>query len=243
VTYLQWISETQLAIVTRTKVYHWTLDAAWLASQPDEIFALEGALVGRPVLSYSFMEDGQWALLTTAAKRLDVRAGDKLVQVVNLQRRERRVFTAQAAALERIDGVPHLLQLFADLAGVTMRRLELVHSNGRDWLRELPHALHANQTLAIPPPRLDAVSTILPGRGGVAIVLHADHLLVYDLRLRAWVYDEWLRWHAITAEAAEGDVTIVTRDLEVHVCRMGDVESSRVVMRRNTLGYDRDCAS
>eukprot|EP00698_Gefionella_okellyi_P003029 TRINITY_DN12851_c0_g1_i1.p1 TRINITY_DN12851_c0_g1~~TRINITY_DN12851_c0_g1_i1.p1 ORF type:complete len:1713 (+),score=451.79 TRINITY_DN12851_c0_g1_i1:76-5214(+) len=93
VVFWRWISANTLALVTATKVLHWSMDDA---SDPVPIFARHDSLNAAQIINYRVEPDGKWAVLVGIARTPDNRIGG-LMQLYSIEKKQSQPIEGHAA--------------------------------------------------------------------------------------------------------------------------------------------------
>jgi len=128
VVFWRWISVNTLALVTATKVYHWSMDDG--TSEPVAIFQRHESLASAQIINYRVDPENKWAVLVGIQRTPDGRIGG-LMQLYSIEKRQSQAIEGHAAGFTRftVEGAqkPSTLFVFAarTAAGAKLHIIEV----------------------------------------------------------------------------------------------------------------------
>ncbi|KAJ5070113.1 clathrin heavy chain [Anaeramoeba ignava] len=124
VSFWKWISDNALAIVTPTKVYHWTMDGD---SDPQYVFDIQQELLDTQIINYQVSPDGKWCVLT-GLTQIDQRIAG-ISQLYSIDKKGSQKLDSHAAAFcsYKVEGATTPSMVFAfTLKTDTISRLHVI---------------------------------------------------------------------------------------------------------------------
>ncbi len=99
IVFWRWLSKTMIAIVTNTKVYHWSMDGT---AAPVVVFDRNSALEGGKVISYQVSNDTQWCALVAIKRNADGSSLDGVSQLYSVKNNKTQVVSAHAVCFAQV---------------------------------------------------------------------------------------------------------------------------------------------